>query len=286
MNVHQILMVGGDRRQLYLASALRQDGLQAGEALLSRGAPDLEEITALAAAADAVVLGIPALDAAGMIAAPLCPASISPGPLLEAMRPGSLLLGGMLPSWLTGLADRHQVEAVDLAAREDFAILNAVPTAEGAIELAFTQRESTLDGARCLIIGYGRIGRALLPRLQALHARVAVSARKAADLAWIQAGGAECCRYPLTGEKLSQFDVIFSTVPALMLTGELLGGMRRETLVIDLASRPGGVDFDAAGQMGITALPALSLPGKTAPRSAALVIRDTMYQLFREKGLM
>ena len=87
MNVHQILMVGGDRRQLYLASALRQDGLQAGEALLSRGAPDLEEITALAAAADAVVLGIPALDAAGMIAAPLCPASISPGPLLEAMRP-------------------------------------------------------------------------------------------------------------------------------------------------------------------------------------------------------
>ena len=50
-------------------------------------------------------------------------------------------------------------------------------------------------------------------------------------------------------------------------------------MLIDLASKPGGVDFSAAKELGIHAVQALSLPGKTAPRAAAEIIKNTIYNI-------
>ena len=53
-------------------------------------------------------------------------------------------------------------------------------------------------------------------------------------------------------------------------------------MLIDLASKPGGVDFSAAKELGIHAVQALSLPGKTAPRAAAEIIKNTIYNMMEE----
>ena len=57
----------------------------------------------------------------------------------------------------------------------------------------------------------------------------------------------------------------------------VLAQLKPGCVLIDLASKPGGVDFEAAKELGVHAVQALSLPGKTAPRAAAEIIRDTIH---------
>ena len=179
-------------------------------------------------------------------------------------------------------AEEKGVRAFDYFAREELAVRNAVPTAEGAIQIAMEELGTTLFGARVLVIGYGRIGRLLAHRLKGLGARVTVSARKYEDLAWIEAFG--CCA-ERTGELegwLCSYDLIINTVPAPVLGEALLEDVSPECLIIDLASKPGGVDFEAAAALGIKVIWALSLPGKVAPVTSGKIIRDTVYHILQE----
>ena len=80
-----------------------------------------------------------------------------------------------------------------------------------------------------------------------------------------------------------KFDIIFNTIPALVLNRNELIKIRNDALVIDLASKPGGVDFDAAKELGIRVIWALSLPGRVAPVTAGIIIKDTIINMMREE---
>jgi len=144
--------------------------------------------------------------------------------------------------------------------------------------------DRTIHDSRCLIIGYGRIGRLLADRLLALGAEVTVSARKYGDLAWIQAWG---CRSLQTGAltgHLDRFHLIFNTAPALVLDGAGLRETREDCVILDLASAPGGVDMQEAKRLSRQVIQAPGLPGKTAPYTAAAAIRDSVYHILEERG--
>ena len=161
---------------------------------------------------------------------------------------------------------------------------NALPTVEGALALAMGASDRTIHGSRCLVIGYGRIGRLLADRLLSLGAEVTVSARKYGDLAWIQAWG---CRSVQTGAlagRLDRFHMIFNTAPALILDGPRLREIREDCVVVDLASAPGGVDLQEAKRLSRQVIQAPGLPGKAAPRTAAAAIRDSVYHILEERG--
>ena len=168
--------------------------------------------------------------------------------------------------------------------REETQIANAVPTAEGAIQLAMEATDRTIHESSCLVIGYGRIGRLLAGRLRALGARTAVSARRYSDLAWIRAENFQCLRTDALAGALGQFDLILNTVPALILDAGLLGETKETCVILDLASAPGGVDLAAAQRLGRRAIAAPGLPGRTAPRTAAAAIRDSIYHILEERG--
>ncbi|MBQ8670514.1 MAG: dipicolinate synthase, partial [Oscillospiraceae bacterium] len=63
----------------------------------------------------------------------------------------------------------------------------------------------------------------------------------------------------------------------------VLAALPRDAVVIDLASKPGGVDFDTARQMGVKTIWALSLPGKVAPISSGEAIKDTILNILDER---
>lgn len=76
--------------------------------------------------------------------------------------------------------------------------------------------------------------------------------------------------------------MIFNTVPVLLFSRDILQRMDRSTLLIDLASKPGGVDFTAAAELQLKTIWALSLPGRVAPKSAGFIIKNAILNMLKE----
>ncbi len=282
-----IWLIGGDRRQVRLAGLLAEDGHSVHTLGLGPAAEGVteERTPAGAALADCVVLPLPAAAPGGLLNAPLAEAPIPLEQIFAALRPGQIICAGRVDGATHALARDRGLALHDYFAREELAVANAVPTAEGAIQIALEEMPVTLHGSRALVIGYGRLGRALAPRLAGLGARVSVAARKYADLAWAEGFGFATEH---TGELrgwLCGYDLIVNTVPAPVLGEAELGELKGECVVIDLASLPGGVDFAAARRLGVTAVQALSLPGKVAPATAAACLRSTICHILHELGV-
>ncbi len=286
--IETFAVVGGDLRSAYLAGALAAEGNR----VISAGF-DSTELPACVTActnaaqaitlADCVILPLPISTDGVNVNAPFSRIPIPLETVVQSMRENQLLLGGQIGESFRRDLSLRGLTAGDYFAREELAVLNAVPTAEGAIQLAMEELPITLSGARCLITGYGRIGRVLARLLRALDATVTVAARSCSDLAWAAAQGCHTVELSrLSGR--SGFDVIFNTVPHKIFTRELLETLDSGTLIIDLASRPGGVDFNAAAQLRLKTIWALSLPGRVAPKSAGLIIKQTILNMIKEES--
>lgn len=287
----KLAVIGGDRRAARLAELLAADGHgvrtfaleEAGEV---RGVNRVFRAEDAAAGADCVILPLPAAGREGQLNAPLSAQKHAMAQILAAVPSGTLVCAGRVDAETGAGAAALGLELVDYFAREELAVGLAVATAEGAIQLAMQETPFTLCGARVLVIGYGRIGRALAPRLRALGAEVCVAARKCADRSWIASQGMPAEDTRRLEGRLGAFDIIFNTVPALVLGETRLRELKAGCLCVDLASRPGGVDFDAASRLGVRVLWALSLPGEVAPDSAGAMIRDTIYNILTERGML
>jgi len=186
---------------------------------------------------------------------------------------------------LYALAEERGLILRDYFAREELALLNAVPTAEGAIQIAMEELPVTLHDARALIVGFGRVGRALAPRLQGLGTKVTVAARSCEQRALAQSMGLNTERLTGLCEWLCSYDLVVNTAPGPVLGVEELAALKEGALVIDLASKPGGVDFTSAAALGTRVVWALSLPGKVAPVTSGRYIMDTVYHIMEETGV-
>lgn len=278
-------VIGGDKRQLYCARALSDDGY-----MVSLGGFDsvkemrnIEVTTPFEAAlmSEIIILPLPSLGSDGKIPAPFSKGNIELTPdLLTAMKGKRVFCG--FADKLRKAVSAPGAEIFDYYEREEFAVANAVVTAEGAISLAMINFEGTINGSKCLVLGYGRIGKALTDMLTSLGARLTVSARNPQDLAWIRSKGATAVKFSKLYE-LESFDIIFNTVPAPVLDSLLLAKLASKALVIDLASGKGGVDFYSAERMGIDTIHALSLPGKCAPKTAGEIVKNTIYHILEEE---
>lgn len=278
-------IIGGDKRQLYLAQSLINDGLGVILAgfgkLRDRGFSSLSGAEAAVLYSDAVILPLPSVRADRSINAPFSEKSIflSDGQQeLLCKKPVFAAMRGRLIRAYPKLENAH---VYDYAARDDFAVLNAVPTAEGALEAAMREYDGTVAGSRSLVTGFGRIGKALSARLRSLGSCVTVCARKPADLAYIETLGYRAeditALYDARG-----YDLIFNTVPAVIFGEAMLRNTDKNALLFDLASLPGGVDFECAADLGINAVRALSLPGKCSPKTAGEIIKKTVYSIIKE----
>ena len=166
---------------------------------------------------------------------------------------------------------------IDYGKLDSYSLLNAIPTAEGAIKLAIENTSFTLWQSRVLIIGYGRVGKVLADRLKALGAYVTVSARKPSDLALIKALGYNAAETQAVGKMLSDYDIVFNTVDVKVIDDKDFENCSLK-LIIDLSSL-GGFDVAAARECGIHALKAPGLPGITAPLTAGKILAETVTEI-------
>ena len=271
-------VLGGDMRQGKLAQLLAEDGHRVHTYALEDGAVPAPGLTAEPGLsgveqADCVVLPLPVSSGGGLLNAPLSRLSPPITEVLAPLSPGQMLCGGRVDPVTAALAAERGLTIRDYFAREELAVANAVPTAEGAVQIAMEQLPITIHGARVLA-----------QRLAALGAKVTVAARRYESLAWAQASGYGAEQTGQLAGWLCGYDLVVNTVPALVLGEAELADLKPDCLVLDLASKPGGVDLEAAGRLGRTVIWALSLPGKVAPVTAGAAIKNTIYHMLHELG--
>jgi len=290
MNYKKFTIIGGDLRSIKLANLLAAEGNLVNiygfkKAGFELGIEESEDLRLAIDESDVVIGPLPCSNDNETINAPFHVEKIYINDVFKIMSKNQLFLAGRISEKIVHLAQIYNVYTIDILEREEMAILNAIPTAEGAIQIAMEDMPITLHNANICILGYGRIGKILAKMLDSLGAKVFVEARKFSDLAWIKAFGYEAIALGDLKNKLSKMDVIFNTIPYIVLDLEMLNEINRECLIVDLASKPGGVDFDKAKTLGIKVIWALSLPGKVAPVTAAKFIKETINNVIDELGV-
>ncbi len=205
--------------------------------------------------------------------------------LLGMLKSKALIFAGKVPSIIKRIAEEHKIFLYDYTDNEEFNILNAVATAEGAILTLLNKSQNTISHSKYIILGYGRIGKALATRLRFLGADVIVGARSAAARANAISDGLSATTIPSAIEKSLDAHAIFNTIPCPIINDENIKSCKN-CFIIDLASIPGGLTEKAKFTAGESFIHALSLPGKYFPNTAGETIFKTIESILMEKGVI
>lgn len=284
------LIAGGDLRQLYLAKALARQGNKVyitcfDEAFeLDKRLVPVEAPGQIAERLDCIILPLPVTNDGVTVHTPLSHRTLKLEDVLQKADSCTVIFGGKIDKPFYDLCADRGLEAVDYLEREELAVLNAVPTAEGALEILMQELPTTLFGTKCLVTGFGRCSKVLAKYLTTLGVSVTVAARKYSDLAWAKVYGCEGIHISRMADTAETYDMVVNTVPFKIFDHAVLSKLKDHCLVLDLASKPGGVDFELAKQLGIKVIWALSLPGKVAPVTSGEIICDTVQNILAERG--
>ena len=190
----------------------------------------------------------------------------------ENLRPGQMVFGSNFGSNEEMQAAAGNICPVDYMREEGVAEKNAVSVAEGILAEAIGTMKQNLCGSRCLVCGFGRCGSAVAKRLVACGGRVDVLEKDRSKKQAVMEAGADW------KERVDPADyaLIVNTVPKLLFTGAVLRCCRQDVCLLDLASKPGGVDLAYCKERGICARRCPGLPARYAPRSAAEILADVI----------
>ncbi len=281
-------VIGGDERFAYLSDGLGKKGYEVS----CFGFEELEfplkytvkcpSIADARSGADCLILPLPYTKDGVNINAPFAKRKICISEVFENIPSDTVVFAGKCDEKLGALSKSSKCRLVDYMDCEDIAILNTVPTAEGAIEIAIKETVFTLHGAEIAVCGFGRVGAILAYKLKSLGANVTVYARRDEILCLARAYGYKSVKIQNIDREVFKFDIIFNTVPSMIFSHSLIDRMNKKTLIIDLASLPGGVDFPYAEAVGLKAISALSLPGKCAPKSAGEILMNGILGILRK----
>lgn len=191
----------------------------------------------------------------------------------------NILIGGVISSKFQERASLMDITTIDIFSREEVAINNAIPTAEGAIMTAIQESDKVLFKSKVLVIGFGRCGKVLSNMLNGIGANVSVTYRKKSDEAYINSISCTPVSIKDFDRALSEYDFIFNTAPAQVLNKEVLKRIRKDTVIIDIAQAPGGIDYNYARKLNLKALYCPGLPGRVAPYSAAEILKASIIDI-------
>ena len=267
----EIAIVGGDERECEIARLAAETGATVrayGFPFLDGGIPG---VTQAASAAEAMrnahyaLFPIPGLAADGALYAPAADEQIVPDEeLLSLLADGAHIILGTPDDRLRAAAAATGVDLHEYESDTELMLLRAPAIVEGALAAAIENTDVTIHGNEVGVVGQGNIGSLLARTLNALGAHVHVFARNPVQRAAAHAAGATPHALEELKETAARLVLLYSTVPAPVVTRDVLEHMAPGSVVIDLAAPPGGVDLDTAWELGLKGIWARGL-GRRAP---------------------
>lgn len=281
----RLAVIGGDDRELYMISELQRLGAYIVGVGFEKAVP-IEGLSLVASPreavgqVDAVLFPMYGTDERGVVKAKYSNSTIILNKeVLQAIPTHVPLFIGWARPLLKSAAEMMGIQIIETAKLDQIAILNSIPSAEGAIQMAMEASTITIHGSRSFVLGLGRCGWTLARALKGMGAHVTGVARKPADLARAIEMGLKAVHFSDLEEEIGQAELIFNTVPQLILDKVMLERVAKDAVIIDIASIPGGTDFEYAQLSGIKALLAPGLPGIVAPKAAGKILAQVYPQL-------
>lgn len=194
-----------------------------------------------------------------------------PTDIFKQIPSSCIIFTGVETKTLANIALTYHLTIFPFFAADDVAIYNSVPTAEGALQLAMEHTKRTIHQSKLLVFGFGRIGQTVSSLFQAVGALVTVRSNNPSELA--RASVLQMNTNAITSSAdLHTYSIIINTIPAPVITNDMLAKMNPHTLIIDLASSPGGIEANATLAKERQIIHALALPTKVAPQTASEII--------------
>jgi dipicolinate synthase subunit A len=187
-----------------------------------------------------------------------------------------LIFTGITSDQLDHWIKENDLTLIELMERDDIAIYNSIPTAEGAIMLAIQHTDITIHDSNIFVFGFGRVGQTTANKFSGLGAKVTIVSKSETDLARAFEQGFQTIHLDKISDHICHCEILINTVPAVVVTAAVLEKLPSNRLIIDLASKPGGIDFDYAKKRGIEVIHALGLPGLVAPKTAGEILAKTI----------
>lgn len=281
----KIAVVGGDDRELILVEELVRRGATVVVTGFPRervchGAFVVNNVELACRDTEVLILPLPGTNEKGVVRAVYAEQElILTEKAISSMAPNAKVIIGSARNFLKEWADKYKFRLLEIVEMDEIAILNSIPTAEGAIQIAMEETLSTIHGSKTSVIGFGRVGITMASVLKALGSDVTVVARNPGQLARAYEMGCHRATYDDMHEIMRNSDIVFNTVPSMVLDRNVLKYANPDILIIDLATQPGGTDFEAANAYGIKAILAPGLPGRVAPVSAGKILADVIPRL-------
>jgi len=278
----KIAVVGGDDRELILVNELVRMGATVTvcgfpREIVGHGAFVLNNPEEACKGAEVVVLPLPGTSSEGVIRAVYAEQELKlTEKTIAALAPHALVMIGTAREFLKKWVGERKLNLLEVAEIDEIAVLNSIPTAEGAIQIAMEETDFTIHGSNSCVIGFGRIGITLARNLKALGSEVTVVARNRGQLARAYEMGCNQAELNDLKEIMHSADLAFNTIPHLVLDRTVLKYANPHAVIIDLAAQPGGTDFEAANHYGLKAILAPGLPGKVAPLSAGKILANVI----------
>ncbi|MBU5595073.1 dipicolinic acid synthetase subunit A [Amphibacillus sp. MSJ-3] len=283
----QLAIIGGDARYLELIKKLISNTnyqIQLiGYDLLDQGFlgvkyTDLDEVSP--ETLDVVILPITGVESNGQVKSTFSNRSLFlPDDWFERIKSKALIFSGITTPYLSEKLANQKLTFIPLMERDDVAIYNSVPTAEGAILLALQHMKTTLHDANVVVLGLGRVGLTVADKFTKLGAHVSTGVRKTRDIAKAHTLGYNGFHLSELTSYTKKCHLLINTIPVMVLDKEQLNTLQSDALIIDLASKPGGVNFAHAKKRGLNTIHALGLPAKVAPKTAGEILANVIDQL-------
>jgi len=286
----QIAVIGGDARQLEIIRRLTELDArlsligfeQLDHAFTGAVKEKLDEVDF--SIMDAIILPVPGTNLEGQVETIFSNEKvILTSDILGKTPEHCSIYSGITNAYLNEVTKEANRTLIQLFERDDVAIYNSIPTVEGTIMMAIQHTDFTIHGSNIAVLGLGRVGMSVARTFHALGAKVKVGARKSEHLARITEMGVEPFHLSDIEKEVRETDILINTIPYLIVSASVLSKLPVHTLIIDLASKPGGTDFRYAEKRGIKALLAPGLPGIVAPKTAGQILANVMSQLLHEK---
>lgn len=282
----QIAVIGGDARQLEIVRKLTELDAklsligfeQLDHAFTGAVKEKLDEV--VFSDIDAIILPVAGTNMEGQVETIFSNEKVVlTAEHLEQTPEHCTIYSGISNAYLNKITDDSNRRLVKLFERDDVAIYNSIPTVEGTIMMAIQHTDFTIHGSTIMVLGLGRVGMSVARTFSALGAKVKVGARKGEHIARITEMALTPFHLDDLMQQVKDVDICINTIPDLVVTASIISRMPTHTLIIDLASKPGGTDFRYAEKRGIKALLAPGLPGIVAPKTAGQILANVLSQL-------